>query len=248
MQEWEDRVVLVTGASRGIGRAVATRFAEAGARVVGVYRSRMEDANSLMRAVPSAPGSIAMWQGDVADGAFAKALVTEIVQQYGRLDVLVNNAGMSRDGPVGMMPDEDWQTVFATNFRGAYHFSSAVVPHMLHQSDGAIVNVVSVSGVYGRAGQANYAASKGAIIGLTQLMAAKYAQAGIRINAVAPGLIATDMLDALEQKQRNRFLAYTHLQREGTVKEVASTIEWLCQSVNSYLSGQVVPCDGGFMR
>lgn len=245
----EDReVVLVTGATRGIGRATVLKFIGAGAAVTGIYLSNDEAADELRRFAAQKGGSIRLFKGSVTDRTFVTSVVSDIVEQHGRLDVLVNNTGKANDQLVLTMTEEQWNDCMETNFFGTYNCMLAVLPHMLKQGGGRIVNVLSVSGIYGRQAQSNYAASKGAILGLTKLFARKYASAGISVHAVAPGMIDTDMLASVDGDKISDYLRHTSQGRLGTAEEIAEAIFYLAQPSSAYMTGQVLKIDGGFLR
>ena len=237
---------LVTGASRGIGRAVAERLARAGLAVAGLY-AQADDAAAAVEAALRAEGrTVTLCRCPVTDHAAVGAAVREAEERFGPLEVLVNCAGITRDGLVALMPEADFRAVFEVSFVGACHCCAAVLPGMRARGHGRIVNVVSISGQRGRAGQANYACAKGAVMGLTTLLARRCAGSGVRVNAVAPGLIDTDMARALPPERRDRFLAATHVGRLGTAAEVAEAVLFLAGPGAGYVSGQVLTVDGGY--
>ncbi|MBB6673758.1 3-oxoacyl-ACP reductase FabG [Cohnella nanjingensis] len=243
-----NQVAVITGATRGIGRAVGERFAAAGATVVGVYARSGEIAARLQAemAAQSLPGGF--YQGSVDDPDFVGELMRRVMAEYGRIDVLVNNAGATRDNLAMRMSVEEWDAVLRTNLQGTLLCAAEAIPYMKRQGGGSVINVVSVSGLYGREAQANYSAAKGAVIGLTKLLARRYAEEGIRVNAVAPGMIATEMTEPVPPGKMENFLHHTHLKRQGTAQEVAEGILGLASGASGYLSGQVLKLDGGFLR
>ncbi|MFP2929962.1 SDR family NAD(P)-dependent oxidoreductase [Pyxidicoccus sp. 3LG] len=244
----EDKVVLITGMTRGIGRAIAERFAAHGARVAGVYNSSDAKAREVAQALEEQGRFLGLYKGDVADGAFATATVDDLVAKWGRIDVLVNNAGITRDGFAMRLSDAQWGEVLDTNFGGTFHFTQAALPHFLARGQGNVINIVSVTGVMGREAQVNYGTAKGAIIGLTRLLARQYSPRGLRFNLIAPGLIDTDMLAQVPEDKIDNFIKHTAMQRVGTTTEVANVAVFLASELASYLSTTSVRVDGGFLR
>jgi 3-oxoacyl-[acyl-carrier protein] reductase len=232
----EGRSALVTGASRGIGRAIAEELAKAGASVVVGYRSGKDEAEE----VASAIGGRAV-QADVASDEDARRLVDEA----GELDVLVNNAGVTRDGLLARMPDDDWETVLRTNLYGAFHTCRAAARGMMRRRRGSIVNVTSVVGIHGNPGQTNYAASKGGLIGFTKALARELAPRGVRANAVAPGYIDTALTGVLPEDVTAAILTNTPLGRLGEPHDVAGAVRFLCSDEASFITGEVLLVDGG---
>ncbi|MDF2667868.1 MAG: 3-oxoacyl-(Acyl-carrier protein) reductase [Paenibacillus sp.] len=243
-----DQVAVITGATRGIGRAVMERFVSEGAIVAGVYSSSDELAQELQVKLTAEGGQVRMFKGSVADRHFISSIFKQLNQEFGNIDIVVNNAGISQDQLALMMTEEEWSTVFRTNFTGTCVCCQEAIPYMTAGGGGKIVNVVSVSGVYGREAQVNYATSKGAIIGLTRLLARRHAADGIRLNAIAPGLIATQMTDTVPQEKQDNFLLHTNQKRLGTVQEIAGSILYLASSQSDYVSDHVLKADGGFLR
>jgi len=241
----KDVVALVTGASRGIGRAVAGTLAAQGAVVVLAARdqSRLEAAVAEIRAAGGAAESVSM---DVTDRASVEAAIKGTVESHGRLDALVNNAGVTRDTLVLRMKDEDWQAVLDTNLTGVYRCTQAALKPMVKQRSGRIVNVTSVIGLVGNAGQANYAASKAGVVGFTKSVAREVASRGITANAVAPGFIETDMTAGMTDKAREAVTAAIPMGRVGQPADIAGTVAFLISDAASYLTGQVLGVDGGF--
>lgn len=244
----ENKVAIVTGVTRGIGKAVLCRFAEEGARVVGVYRSNDDAASQLASLLRERGLTVEFYKGSVTDRSFVSDMVRDVMYKYGRIDILVNNAGVVRDQLFTRMSLTEWDEVYGTNFLGTYLCTIAVLPHMERQGSGNVVSIVSITGVFGREAQANYGASKGSIIGLMKLLGRKYAEKGIRFNAVAPGLIDTDMLNHVPGEMLDHFLRFTSLKRLGKTEEVAETVLFLASDRSSYFSNDVVKIDGGFMR
>jgi 3-oxoacyl-[acyl-carrier protein] reductase len=236
----EGKVVLVTGGSRGIGAAICRELGRAGARVAVNYRSNAEAAEAVAGEV----GGIAV-PGDVADPEQAKALVERVESELGDVDALVNNAGVTRDTLIVRMSDEDWDAVLDTNLRGTFHMCRAVARKMLRRRAGSIVNLTSVVGLHGNAGQVNYAASKAGIVGLTKSLAKELGNRGVRANAIAPGYIDTELTGVLPDDVRNLILGNTPLGRLGTPEDVAGAVRFLCSDEAGFVTGEVLLVDGG---
>ena len=243
-KELEARVAIVTGASRGIGHAVAACLAQDGASVVvsGRDAARVEVAAKELEAfgVP-----VLAVPGDVARREDVDRMVAQTRERFGRVDILVNNAGITRDALLARMKDEDWDEVLNVNLRGAFLMTRAVSKLMMRQKGGRIINIVSVAGVMGNPGQANYSAAKAGLIGLTKAAARELAHWGILVNAVAPGLIDTDMTAAMPAEAREGLLAQVPLKRIGLAPEVAEVVRFLARDGASYVTGQVIHVDGG---
>ena len=243
---FEGKVAVVTGGARGIGRALTEGFARGGARVV--ISGRDEAALELARSAVVAGGAEAIAvRADVSQEADADALCDRALEAFGRADILVNNAGVTRDGLLLRMKDADWEHVLATNLTGAFHCIRAFAKPMMKQRWGRIVNVSSVVGLTGNAGQANYAASKAGLLGLTKAVAKELASRHITVNAVAPGFIETAMTDALTEKVREGLLAQIPMGRLGKPEDVASAVAFLCSEDAAYVTGQVLTVDGGMV-
>jgi 3-oxoacyl-[acyl-carrier protein] reductase len=232
----DGKTALVTGASRGIGRAIATELASAGAKVVIGYRSGHDEAESLA----SELGGRAV-QADVSNAEDAARLVDEA----GDLDILVNNAGLTRDGLLARMPDEDWRTVIETNLSSVFYTCRAVTRPMMKKRAGAIVNVSSIVGVHGNWGQTNYAASKAGIIGFTKSLARELGSRGVRANVVAPGYVKTQLTDVLPEEATEAMLQNTPLGRLGEPQDIAGAVRFLCSDEASFITGEVLLVDGG---
>ena len=244
-QRLSDRVAIITGASRGIGRAVALALAAEGAKVVVNYASSSDAAQQVVTAITDAGGSAIALQADVSKLEQVDALFNETLEKFGRVDVLVNNAGITRDTLLLRMKPEDWQAVIDLNLTGVFLCTRAVSKVMLKQRSGRIINIASVSGQMGNPGQANYSAAKAGVIGFTKTVAKELASRGITVNAVAPGFIATDMTSELKSDE---ILKYIPLGRYGEPEEVAGMVRFLAaDSAAAYITGQVFNVDGGMV-
>jgi 3-oxoacyl-[acyl-carrier protein] reductase len=241
----EHKIALVTGGSRGIGRAVVQRLAAEGAEVVFVYQSNREAADALAAELAGEGRTVRAVQADVRNAEQAQQIVDEIVAQRESLDILVNSAGIVRDGLLGAMTAEQWREVIETNLFGAYHYCRAVAQQMMYQRRGSIVNLSSTAAEFASRGQVNYAASKGGIDGLTRGMAKEFAPRGVRVNAVAPGMIDTDMSKAVRGLVGARLNDIIPLRRIGTPAEVAAVVAFLAGDDAAYITGQVLRVDGG---
>ena len=236
------KVALVTGASRGIGREIALTLAEYGATVIVNYNGSKEKAEEVVEAIKSNGGTAESYQCSVADEAACKTMVDEMLAKYGRIDILVNNAGITKDNLVMKISEEDFDAVINTNLKGTF---KAMYRAFLKQKGGRIINLSSVSGVLGNAGQANYAASKAGVIGLTKSVARELASRNVTVNAVAPGFIATDMTDAMPEAAKEATLNQIPLKRVGQPKDIAETVAFLASEKAAYITGQVISVDGG---
>ena len=245
--ELQGKVALVTGGSRGIGRAIAIALAGAGADVAITYRSADAEAAAVVAAIEAAGRKAKSFRSDAADFAGAAAVVDAVTAAFGRLDVLVNNAGITKDGLLMRMSEADWDSVIATNLKSVFNFSKAAVKPMMGQRSGKIVNVTSIAGVIGNAGQANYAASKAGMIGFTKSLARELGSRNIQVNAVAPGFIDTDMTAALTPEQKQKLEANIPLKRTGKPEEIAGVVRFLASPASDYVTGQVLCVDGGMV-
>jgi 3-oxoacyl-[acyl-carrier protein] reductase len=244
---FENQVAVVTGAGRGIGHAIAIRLANEGARVASVSRTEA-NAQKTADEINAARADVAKaYAVDVADQAAVQKTATQIFADFGRVDILVNNAGVTRDGLSMRMSMEDWDTVLNTNLKGAFNFAQAVMRPMIKQRSGRIINISSIAGLTGNAGQANYSASKAGLIGLTKTLARELASRGITVNAVAPGLIETDMTTVLSDEIRQGILQKVPLGKLGEPDDVAGAVAYLASPEAKYITGQVLTVDGGMV-
>jgi len=238
---------LVTGASRGIGAAIAVAMAEAGYRVAVNYRHDAQGAERTVAAIRATGGEATAWQADVSQRADVEALFSAVEEKYGFCGHLVNNAAVTRDAVLMLMTDEQWDEVIDTNLRAAYLCSQRALRGLLHLGGGVITNIVSPSGIRGQAGQCNYSASKGGVIALTRALAREMGRYKVRVNAVAPGLVATELSDAYASKEGNRLVDEIPLRRLGTPEEIAPLIVFLGSEGARYITAQVIAVDGGLL-
>ncbi len=244
---FEKQVAIVTGAGRGIGRAIALRLASEGARVASVSRTEANAQRTADEINTARADSAKAYAVDVANHTDVQKIGAQILDDFGRVDVLVNNAGVTRDGLSMRMSTEDWDTVIDTNLKGAFNFCQAVMRSMIKQRSGRIINISSVSGLTGNAGQANYAASKAGLIGFTKSLARELASRAITINAVAPGFIVTDMTDALSDEFKETITAKIPLGKLGQAEDIAAAVAFLASAEARYITGQVLTVDGGMV-
>jgi 3-oxoacyl-[acyl-carrier protein] reductase len=244
---FQGKVALVTGSSSGIGVATARELAAGGAAVAIHYRGNADGAHAVAEAIRTAGGTCALFQADVSDPGEAAALVKSVQEQLGGLDILVNNAGTTRDNLLLTMKEEEWDTVIATNLKSVYAVSKAALRGMVRKRWGRIINLTSVVGLSGQAGQTNYAASKAGIIGFTKSLAREVASRNITVNAVAPGFIPTALTDVLTEEMRASILKETPLGRMGTPEEVAWAVAFLADERSGFITGHVLTVDGGLV-
>jgi 3-oxoacyl-[acyl-carrier protein] reductase len=245
--DFTGRIALVTGSSSGIGAAIAQELAAHGAKVAIHYRGNSTGATAIADAIRQTGGECALFQADVSDAGQAAELVKQVQGELGGLDILVNNAGTTRDTLLMTMSEDDWDTVIATNLRSVYAVTRAAVRGMIRKRWGRIINITSVVGLTGQAGQANYAASKAGIIGFTKSLAREVASRNITVNAVAPGFIPTALTGVLSDEQRAEIVHNTPLGRMGTPEEVAWAVAFLAAERSGFITGQVLTVDGGLV-
>ena len=241
----ENKVALVTGGSRGIGRAIALEFAARGAAVVVNYNKSPESAEEVVKQIKDSGGKAAAFQADVSDFKQAEALVKFAIETFGDLGILVNNAGITRDQLIMMMPEADWDAVINTNLKSTFNCSKAAVKHMMRKRAGRIVNIASVAGQMGNPGQTNYSASKGGQIAFTKALAREIATRNITVNAIAPGFVDTEILDAMTPEVLEAALKMVPLGRKGKPEEIAYAAAFLASDESAYITGQVLGVDGG---
>lgn len=239
------KVALITGATRGIGRAIALKFASEGADVAFTYRSQTEAAIALTEDIEAMGVKAKGYQSDAADFAAAHEIVDDVKVIFGHIDILVNNAGITKDGLMMRMDEQQWDAIIDTNLKSAYNFIHACTPVMARQRSGSIINMTSVVGISGNAGQCNYAASKAGLIGLAKSIAKEMGPRGVRANCIAPGFIDTDMTSAIPEDMRKEWEKQIPLRRGGTPEDVASVALFLASDMSSYMTGQVLNCCGG---
>ncbi|SDP50551.1 3-oxoacyl-[acyl-carrier-protein] reductase [Selenomonas ruminantium] len=243
----DGKVALVTGASRGIGRAIALKLAAEGAKVAINYAGNTAKAEEVKAEIEKNGGEAILVQADVADAAAVEAMVNATVEAFGQIDILVNNAGITRDGLMMRMKDEDFDAVINTNLKGVFYCTKLVSKLMMKKRSGRIINMASVVGLMGNAGQTNYAAAKAGVIGFSKSAAKELAARGITVNMVAPGFIDTDMTAAMTDKAREMTLTGIPLNRMGTPEDVANAVAFLVSDNASYITGQVINVDGGMV-
>lgn len=246
MNNLENKVAIVTGASRGIGKVIAEDIAKAGATVVCVSRSQ-SDIDNVANSINGNAGSAIAIACDISNGKQYQELAKSVIEKFGSIDILVNNAGVTKDGLIMRMSEDDWDIVINTNLKGAFNGTKAVTRHMMKQRSGRIINISSVVGLIGNAGQANYAASKAGLIGLTKATAKELASRGITANCIAPGYIETDMTKQLSDKIRDALIQQIPLGRIGQAKDIASIVCFLASDDASYITGQTFTVDGGMV-
>ena len=247
MQLVQGKVVLVTGASRGIGRAIANQFAQAGANVAFTYLSSVEKGEALVKELEAYGIKAKGYRSDASMFDSAEELVNSVVSDFGQIDVLINNAGITRDGLLMRMTEEQWDEVIRVNLKSVFNLTKAVIKPMMKAKSGSIVNMTSIVGVKGNAGQANYAASKAGIIGFTKSVALELGSRNIRCNAIAPGFIETEMTGELNEATVEEWKKSIPLKRGGEASEVANVCLFLGSDLSSYVTGQTIQVDGGLL-
>ncbi len=239
------KTAIVTGASRGIGRQIAKTLAEQGASVIVNYCGSEQAANETVEQITVSGGTAKAYRADVSDYTQAEDMMNDVVKEYGRIDILINNAGITRDNLILKMNDDDFMKVINTNLTGTFNCVKHASKIMLKQKYGRIVNMASIVGIYGNAGQANYAASKAGVIGLTKSVAKELGSRNITVNAIAPGYIGTDMTESLPDAAKEKITSAIAMKRMGTVEDVANLAAFLASDHASYITGQVIGVDGG---
>jgi 3-oxoacyl-[acyl-carrier protein] reductase len=247
LMRFENQVAVVTGAGRGIGHAIAGRLANEGARVACVSRTEANAKTTADEINAMRADAAKYYAVDVGDHAAVQKIGAQILQDFGKIDILINNAGMTRDGLAMRMSLEDWDSVINTNLRGAFSFTQAVLRTMVKRRSGRIINISSVSGIMGNAGQTNYAASKAGLIGSTKSLARELAGRNITVNAVAPGFITTDMTAGLSDKVKETLHAKIPLGKTGTPEDIANAVAFLASAEAGYITGQTLCVDGGIV-
>lgn len=241
----KNKIALITGAGRGIGRAIAIALAKEGAEVVINYNGSEERAKEVKQTIEENGGKASIYKCNVSDFTACEAMIKDIVKEYGHLDILVNNAGITKDGLIMKMKEEDFDSVLNVNLKGTFNTIRHSARQMLKQRSGKIVNISSVSGILGNVGQANYAASKAGVIGLTKTMARELGSRGITVNAIAPGFVDTEMTEVLSEEIRENACKQIILGRFGKPEDIANTAVFLASDKADYITGQVISVDGG---
>lgn len=241
----KNKIALITGAGRGIGRAIAIALAKEGAEVVINYNGSEERAKEVKQTIEENGGKASMYKCNVSDFAACETMIKDIIKEYGHLDILVNNAGITKDGLIMKMKEEDFDSVLNVNLKGTFNTIRHSARQMLKQRSGKIINISSVSGILGNVGQANYAASKAGVIGLTKTMARELGSRGITVNAIAPGFVDTEMTEVLSEEIRENACKQIILGRFGKPEDIANTAVFLASDKADYITGQVISVDGG---
>jgi 3-oxoacyl-[acyl-carrier protein] reductase len=247
MKLLEGKTALITGAARGIGKALAVKFAQEGANIAFTDLVIDENGKETEKEIAAYGVKVKGYASNAADFTQTKEVVAEIHKEFGSIDILVNNAGITKDGLMMRMTEQQWDAVIAVNLKSAFNFINASLPIMMRQRSGSIINMASVVGVHGNAGQANYAASKAGLIALAKSIAQEVGSRGIRANAIAPGFIETAMTDALPEEVRQEWAKKIPLRRGGKVEDIANVALFLASDLSSYVTGQVIVCDGGMI-
>ena len=240
----DNKVALITGGSRGIGEAIVRRFIDEGASVAFTYRSSADSSNAIVEEL-SSKGKIKAYKSDASSYEQAEALVKDVIEDFGQVDILINNAGITKDTLMLRMSEEQWDQVINVNLKSVFNLTKQIIKPMMKNRSGSIINMSSVVGVFGNAGQANYAASKAGIIGFSKSIAKEIGSRNIRCNALAPGFIGTEMTDELDPKVKENFLANIPLKRLGSVDDVANACVYLGSDLSKYVTGQVISVCGG---
>lgn len=243
MSDFKDKVVLVTGGSRGIGKAISESFSESGATVIVTYKNALNSENENY----FKEKNIKHYKCDVADVKSVQQMIDAIMKEHLKIDVLVNNAGITKDGLLMRMSEEDWDAVIDTNLKGVFNMTKAVTRGMISKRYGKVINITSISGVMGNAGQANYSASKAGVIGFTKAVAKELASRNINVNAVAPGFIETEMTEKLTDEVKQNYLNAIPLKRFGKGEEIAKIVKFLASDDAGYITGQTIIADGGIV-
>lgn len=243
----KDKVALITGASRGIGRAIALKFAKEGANVAFTYLSSVEKGQALEAELAAFGIKAKGYRSDASDFKAAEDLTAEVMKDFGKIDVLVNNAGITNDGLLLRMSEEQWDEVIRVNLKSVFNLTKAVTKNMIRAKSGSVINLTSVVGIRGNAGQANYAASKAGIIGFTKSVALELGSRNIRSNAIAPGFIETEMTGAIDAKATEEWKQSIPMKRGGQPEEVADACVFLASDMSNYITGQVLQVDGGML-
>lgn len=247
MTDLHEKIAVVTGGSRGIGRAIAIELARHGTTVIINYRSSADSALEVVKTIEDEGGTAKAVQADVSDFDQATALIKDTVSEFGKIDILVNNAGTTRDMVIMMMPEEDWDTVINTNLKSVFNCSKAAVRAMMRKRYGRIINITSVAGIAGNAGQTNYSASKAGMIGFTKALAREVAARNVTVNAIAPGFVPTDLTDDVPEDIKEASLDAIPLGRWGTPEEIAYAVAFLASDQAAYITGQTLSVDGGMV-